>query len=193
LVYSLLALPPAASVRFRAPSERTVRGWYAKTPPGFVFAAKFPQAITHDKLLADCEAEVGEFLAAMDLLGEKLGPLLIQFPWFPDTAFLELDVFLARLLPFLDRIPKGYLFAVEIRNKAWLVPRLADALRERGVALALIDQSWMPRPAEWFEHFDPITADFTYIRRVGDRKGIERLTKTWAERFSTATSRYRNG
>ena len=37
----------------------------------------------------------------------------------------------------------------------------------------------MPRPAELFEKFDPITADFTYIRWLGDRKGIERLTKVW--------------
>jgi uncharacterized protein YecE (DUF72 family) len=130
-------------------------------------------------MLVDCDAEVRKFLAAMDLLGEKLGPLLLQFPWFPDTAFLQLDDFLARLLPFLERLPKGYRFAVEIRNRDWLAPKLADVLRERGVALALIDQSWMPRPTEWFEGFDPITADFTYIRWLGDRKGIERLTKTW--------------
>jgi uncharacterized protein YecE (DUF72 family) len=89
------------STFYRAPSERTVRGWYAKTPPGFIFAAKFPQAITHDKVLVDCDAEVSEFLAAMDALGEKLGPLLLQFPWFPNTVFLELNNFLGRLLPFL--------------------------------------------------------------------------------------------
>jgi uncharacterized protein YecE (DUF72 family) len=55
-----------------------------------------------------------------------------------------------------------------IRNRDWLAPKLADAVRERGIALALIDQSWMPRPAVWFERFPsddgPITADFTYIR-----------------------------
>jgi uncharacterized protein YecE (DUF72 family) len=144
---------------------------------------KFPQAITHEKLLVDCDAEVREFLAAMDLIGEKLGPLLFQFPWFPTTEFLQLDDFLTRLLPFLDRLPKGYRYAVEIRNRDWLAPKLADALRERGIALALIDQSWMPRVAEWFKRFPsgdgPITADFTYIRWLGDRKGIERLTKTW--------------
>jgi hypothetical protein len=39
--------------------------------------------------------------------------------------------------------------------------------------LALINQAWMPRPAEWFEQFPsddgPITADFAYIRWLGDR------------------------
>jgi uncharacterized protein YecE (DUF72 family) len=68
-------------------------------------------------------------------------------------------------VPFLDKLPRGYRFAVEIRNKNWLAPKLADVLRERGVALALIDQSWMPRPAQWFERFPsddgPITGDFT--------------------------------
>jgi uncharacterized protein YecE (DUF72 family) len=37
----------------------------------------------------------------------------------------------------------------------------------------------MPRPAEFFEKYDPITADFTYIRWLGDRKGIEKITKVW--------------
>jgi hypothetical protein len=35
----------------------------------------------------------------------------------------------------------------------------------------------MPSPAEL--KFDPITADWTYIRWLGDRKGIEEQTTTW--------------
>ena len=33
--------------------------------------------------------------------------------------------------------------------------------------------------SEIFEKFDPITADFTYVRLLGDRKGIEQKTKVW--------------
>lgn len=76
-------------------------------------------------------------------------------------------------------MPKDRKFAVEIRNKNWLVPKFIDALRERHIALALIDQSWMPPPADWFSRYDPITADFAYIRWLGDRKAIEEKTKTW--------------
>jgi len=68
---------------------------------------------------------------------------------------------------------------VEIRNKAWLDDRLLDLLRRRGVALALIDHPWLPRPLELLRRIDPITADFTYIRWLGDRKAIEEKTKTW--------------
>jgi uncharacterized protein YecE (DUF72 family) len=35
----------------------------------------------------------------------------------------------------------------------------------------------MPSPAEL--KFDPITTDWTYIRWLGDRKGIEEQTTTW--------------
>jgi uncharacterized protein YecE (DUF72 family) len=70
---------------------------------------------------------------------------------------------------------------VEIRNKSWLVPEFVETLRERDVSLALVDHVWMPRPQQWFQKFDPITADFTYVRWLGDRKGIEEKTKTWTK------------
>src|SRR5260370_10629415 len=167
------------STFYRSPTKATVQGWDNKTPEGFVFAAKVPQSITHEKVLVDCEGEFKEFVQTMDLLGDKLGPLLLQFGYFNKKAFLGINDFLAWLRPFLKKQPKGHKFAVEIRNKNWLVPQFVEALRERGVALALVDQSWMPRPAQWFEKFDPITTDFTYVRWLGDRKGIEQQTKVW--------------
>ena len=167
------------STFYRSPALSTVKGWNAKIPLGFLFAAKVPQVISHEKVLVDCEAEIAEFLKVMDALGDKLGPLLFQFGYFNKKAFVGVNDFLARLRPFLKKLPKDHRFAVEIRNKNWLVPQFVETVRERGVALALIDQSWMPRPAAWFEKFDPITADFTYVRWLGDRKGIEEQTKVW--------------
>src|SRR6202171_148229 len=167
------------STFYRAPALTTIQGWYSKTPPGFIFAAKVPQTITHEKMLQDCEQEMTEFLNVMDELRDKLGPLLLQFGYFNRRAFVGVNDFLARLVPFLKKLPKDHKFAVEIRNKSWLVPQFIETLREHGVALALIDQSWMPRPAQWFDKFDPITADFAYVRWLGDRKEIEKQTKVW--------------
>ena len=169
------------STFYRTPSKATVQGWKNKTPDGFLFAAKVPQVITHEKVLVDCEPEFSQFIETMDLLGDKLGPLLFQFGYFNKTAFRGVNDFLARLRPFLNKLPKDHKFAIEIRNKNWLVPQFIETLREHRIALALIDQSWMPRPAEWFEKFDPITADFTYVRWLGDRKGIEQQTKVWTK------------
>ncbi len=167
------------STFYRIPAPAMVRRWYAQTPQGFLFAAKVPQTITHEQVLVDCDAEIKKFLAVMDNLGEKLGPLLFQFPYFNKKAFASVDPFLERLAPFLKKLPRGYRFAVEIRNKNWLVPQFLDALRARGAAFALIDHPWMPRPSELITRLDPITADFTYIRLLGDRKGIEEKTKSW--------------
>jgi uncharacterized protein YecE (DUF72 family) len=167
------------STFYRTPAVSTVKGWYAKTPPGFLFAAKVPQVITHEKMLVDCDEEFHIFLKTMDNLREKLGPLLLQFGYFNKQAFVGVNEFLARLVPFLKTIPREYRFAVEIRNKYWLVSAFVDALREHNIALALIDQSWMPRPKQQFARVDPITADFAYVRWLGDRKGIELKTKIW--------------
>ncbi|HWF13916.1 MAG TPA: DUF72 domain-containing protein [Candidatus Acidoferrales bacterium] len=167
------------STFYRTPAISTVKGWYAKTPPGFLFAAKVPQLVTHEKMLADCDEEFHGFLRAMDNLGEKLGPMLLQFGYFNKQAFSGVQDFLARLVPFLKKIPREYRFALEIRNKYWLVPAFVDVLREHNVALALIDQSWMPGPKQQFARIDPITSDFAYVRWLGDRKGIELQTKVW--------------
>jgi uncharacterized protein YecE (DUF72 family) len=167
------------STYYRTPSAATVRGWESKTPPGFLFAAKVPQTVTHDNVLVDCDKDFQEFVERMQLLGDKLGILLLQFPYFNKMAFASADAFLARLAPFLKRLPRGVRFALEVRNKSWLGPKLYDLLRAHGVALALIDHPWMPRPAQLFRDADPVTSDFAYIRWLGDRKGIEERTKTW--------------
>jgi uncharacterized protein YecE (DUF72 family) len=164
---------------YRCPSPATVNGWHAKTPPGFVFAVKVPQSITHDKVLVGCEAELDEFLGVLSLLGEKLGPIVFQFPYFNQTAFASPGEFVARLRALLRTLPRDRKFALELRNKYWLTPQFADLLREYNVALVLQDQSWMPGYAELEKKFDPITADWTYVRWLGDRKGIETITKTF--------------
>jgi len=165
------------STFYRTPARTTVDGWANKTPEGFLIAAKVPQSITHEHCLVDCDKEFSEFIHTMDLLGDKLGPLLLQFPYFNKDTFQTGDEFLALLKPFLKTLPAGHKFALEIRNKAWLNLQFADLLREHGVALALQDQSWMPLPAQI--KFDYLTADFTYMRLLGDRKGIEKQTKIW--------------
>src|ERR1700692_4470808 len=100
------------STFYRTPALTTVKGWYSKTPPGFVFAAKIPQTITHEKVLVDCDAEFSGFLKVMDALGEKLGPLLFQFGYFNKKAFVGVNVLLDRLRPFLKKLTKGHRFCV---------------------------------------------------------------------------------
>ena len=70
------------STFYRTPARSTVAGWADKTPPGFVFSLKVPQVITHEKCLEDCDEEFKTFVDTAEALGnDKLGPLLLQFPY----------------------------------------------------------------------------------------------------------------
>lgn len=166
------------STFYGTPKASTVKNWKERTPDDFVFALKIPQVITHEKILVGCDAEFEEFLGTMSALGEKLGPMLFQFPKFDKWTLKSQEEFLKRLDALLVRVANpAFRFAVEIRNKEWLDASLVEFLRERRVALALTDTTWVPRP--WELPVDLITADFAYVRWLGDRKGIEKITTEW--------------
>ncbi len=145
---------------YRIPSRDTVKNWKEETPDEFIFSAKFPRKITHIKMLQDCEEELDVFIEHISLLGDKLGPLLIQLPpgFKPEMSGILKD--------FLAGLPERCRFAVEVRNRKWLDEKFYDLLRDNSAALVLIDHPWMPE-------MNTITSDFTYIRWVGDRKKIK--------------------
>jgi len=170
------------STFYRVPAVSTIESWRSKTPNGFLFAAKAPQTITHEKLLEDCEDELATFLQRMSGLGDRLGPILFQFQYSAKRTGVTQDGFLERLTPFLELLPReGFQFVVEVRNKTWLNDRLFEVLRPRNVACALIDHPWMDRPEQLMSRAGIVTADFAYIRWLGDRRGIEKITTTWNE------------
>jgi uncharacterized protein YecE (DUF72 family) len=127
------------------------------SPDGFLFAAKFPKEITHDRNLVGVEAEAESFLHTMAGLGDRLGPLLLQLP--PSFTVEGMGV----LEDFLASLPEGPRYAVEVRHGSWIGSDLPELLRECGAALTLVDYPRMPRMKE-------ATTDFVYIRWLGDRR-----------------------
>jgi uncharacterized protein YecE (DUF72 family) len=164
---------------YAIPAARMVDNWRERTPDGFLFAAKVPQVVTHEKILEDCGEEMGAFLKVIDRLGDRLGPLLLQFRYFRKGEFPDPGPFIDRLERFLPTLPKERRFAVEVRNKNFVVPRLLDLLREHRIALAWIDHPWFYRVDEMVRRPETLTADFAYIRWLGDRHGIEKQTQSW--------------
>jgi uncharacterized protein YecE (DUF72 family) len=199
---------------YRVPDARMVAGWKRKTPEGFLLSAKFPRSIVHagqgprpdaDALLVRERVwpEVERFLAAMGGLGDRCGPLVLQFPYFNLKTFTSAEPFLERLDDFLARLPTDFRYAVEVRNKAWIGPALLDVLRRNATALVLVDMSYMPHPADLAQTHDLLTTDFVYARLIGDRRAIEAKSKTfdkvvvdqgkrlgkWAELLETVSER----
>jgi uncharacterized protein YecE (DUF72 family) len=168
------------STFYATPALATVQGWYRKTPANFVCALKVPQIITHEKALLNCDEEfVGFYSNGCRSTGETRCNLVSI--WIPksERVFPSQARFLRRLIPFLRRLPTGFKFAVEIRNEDWFDETLANVRRACGVALAMTDQSWVPRPWEMKNPFDMRMSDFLYVRLLGDGKGIEAITTVW--------------
>lgn len=154
---------------YGTPRASTVQGWYERTPPGFLFAAKFPRLITHDMKLSGAQSEALAFVATMQALKEKLGVLILQFAYdFKPDLFGKLE-------SFLDELPTDVRYAVELRNRQWLTPELREMLAAHNTALVLQDLHYMPR-------LDWITTDFTVIRWLGRRKDVSRFDEIQIDR-----------
>ena len=146
---------------YRAPTKGMVLGWLRYTPEDFVFAAKVPQTVTHDRRIdvgKRAEEDVRSFCELMDPLNDagKLGPLLLQLP--PSLRF---DPEIVRA--FFETLPHRFKWAIEFRNKSWLVPEAYDLLREHSVAYTIVDEPLLAPVVH-------ITAPFSYIRWHGRRK-----------------------
>lgn len=157
------------STFYGIPRRSTVQGWYQRTPEDFVFAAKFPSSITHEARLRNCaEAAIG-FVERMQELGEKLGPLLIQLP--PTVGADRFE----DLRQFLQGLPDGQMYAVEVRHRSWLREEFATLLKQLNVALCLPS-------AGHLERFWRVTARFVYIRWLGRQNVIERFDEVQIDR-----------
>ena len=146
------------STFYRAPSPGMVIGWGKYTPEDFVFAAKVPQTVTHDRLLDVARGADADLKAYCDLMRPlldqgKLGPLLLQLP--PRLRF-EAGV----IRRFLDALPRDFVFALEPRNRTWMALEAFDLLRSAGVAYAIVDEPLLPPDLH-------VTARTAYVRWHG--------------------------
>jgi uncharacterized protein YecE (DUF72 family) len=142
---------------YRLPPERNIHRWRSVVPSHFRFALKAWGAITHERRLRDCEAELTAQLLMMRQFGEKLGPVLFQLP--PSLAAED-----GLLESFLGRLPQDYGYAMEFRHPSWFCERTYATLARHGVALCHAHfRQWTPAD-------NPPDLPFLYIRLHGAQK-----------------------
>ena len=163
------------STFYRIPRRETVKSWADTAPEGFVFSAKFPRGISHSPGLRPPDGKLDAFLSNLELLGSKLGPLLLQLPprFKPDMAHA--------LFEFLSTLPVRHSYAVELRDKAWTEDAILDALEDRGICVVQQEHPWLPT-------IDRVTGGCVYIRLEGDRRKVDG-EKGAVERDASETSR----
>lgn len=143
------------STFYGTPRADAVERWRALTPEGFQFCPKAPREITHDlRLMAPAPDLLATFVETMRLLGDRLGPIVLQFP--PDYPAAEAD----NLAAFLSALPPGARYAVELRHRSWWSDATADLLRAHAVCWIAADYIYLPKEIR-------PTADFLYLRFLG--------------------------
>jgi uncharacterized protein YecE (DUF72 family) len=176
------------STFYGIPRRETVEKWATTTPESFRFTLKAPGDVTHgasgtrpnlDRVLRDEDGVLKRFLDTVAPLGDKLGVIVFQFPYFR-VKEMAADDFLERLDGVLDNFPTDLRCAVEIRNKGWVKQPFLDLLKRYRAAAVMIDHPYMPPPSEQLG-LGMVTTDFAYVRLLGDRYGIEKITKSWGE------------
>lgn len=148
---------------FYAPVPASTFAEYAtQVPEGFRFLVKAHEACTlarwplhqrygdlrgqfNDRFLDAAYARDLVVAPFVEGLGEKAGPLVFQLPPQDPRDLGGVGPFVERLHTFLAALPRGPLYAVELRNEALLTDTLAQALSDVGVCPVLAAWKDMPQ------------------------------------------------
>jgi uncharacterized protein YecE (DUF72 family) len=145
------------------PAAQTMGRWLTEAPAHFRFTCKAPKRITHELRLRKCEGDLETFLEAMRPLHGRLGAILFQMP---PSFSPERDG--TALREFVLGLPHGWRYAIEFRDAEWHQPRFAKLLEDHGVCWAWNDVTSVAAQDEAPFGFLPETADFVYVRLMGD-------------------------
>ncbi len=146
------------STFYRYPSKGTVMGWARYSPEGFVYAAKLPGLITHEKKLQSSqgiEQDLNKFIELMEplILSGKLGCILIQLP--PKFNYRPKE-----LEDFFKLLPTHVRFAVEFRDLSWIRDETWPLLQKYKVTYTIVDEPLLPPQVH-------LTSDIAYFRWHG--------------------------
>jgi len=175
---------------YRIPNQFMITQWKNNTPTGFVFSPKLPKKITHDNKLKGSESTLVYFYSVLNKLGPKLGPIAVQLP-----PSIKLSTHLETLKAFLSQLRPEFKHAIEFRHKSWFTAEVYELLRKSNVAMVWSLNQYVETPPE-------VTADFIYLRMVGDREiteftGIQRDRsedmKRWAEAMKDNAGKFESG
>jgi uncharacterized protein YecE (DUF72 family) len=170
---------------YQFPSADTWAGLFGDTLPGFTVGLKVPESVTvtrwpgHPRYGKRAGLDNPEFLNAglfkdafttpLEPYRDKVAALIFEFGTFAKKDFATPDEFLGRLDGFLWGLPRGWPYAVEIRNPDYLGPDYFGVLARHNAAHVFNAWTRMPTVAEQIALPDAFTADFTVVRALLQR------------------------
>jgi uncharacterized protein YecE (DUF72 family) len=165
---------------YSLPRKRFLEGLVAQVPREFVFSFKVPDDLTirtfpkvegfgaraglrNDFYLSPELLEMG-FLRRLEPMKEQVGALVFEFSHFHSGEYEHGRDFVADLDTFFSRAPKGWRYAVEIRNGNWLHPEYFAMLSSHGVAHVYNQWTRMPPVLEQMTVHPPEANPFLAAR-----------------------------
>src|SRR5690242_2539929 len=127
---------------YRPHRPSTYERWAGTVPAGFQFAVKMPKEITHLRRLVQAEEPLTRFLKEIHVLGDKLGPVLVQLP--PSLAFTP--VLAGFFRDFRARFDGTV--ACEPRHRSWFSDDVDQLLADLRIARVAADPAPVPRAGE---------------------------------------------
>jgi uncharacterized protein YecE (DUF72 family) len=144
------------ATHYRLQSPASFRKWAATAPDGFIFSIKGPRLVTQQKVLAETGAFISRFFESGLLeLGDKLGPVLWQFPPFKRFDQADFGKFLEHLPRELDGRKLNHV--VEARHDSFRDAAFIKLLRSFDVTAAFAESEDYPAIAD-------LTGDVVYAR-----------------------------
>lgn len=142
------------------PSRQSLERLAGQVPEDFLFGLKVTDAITikrfpnlsrfgpragrPNETFLNAELFAKAFLEPCAAVRPAIGVLIFEFSRFGPADYRHGREFLADLDAFLGRLPPGWPYGVELRNRAWLRPEYFACLRRHRVAHVF--NSWQAMP-----------------------------------------------
>ena len=161
---------------YQFPTPQFWQKLFSSAPPELQFALKVPEEVTcevfpkhprygpraglRNESYLNAEALDALFLDLLRPYSSRLAVLIFEF----GARGASPREFATTLDPFLDRLPQGFRYSIEVRNREYLTPRYFDSLGSHGVAHVLNAWTRMP-PLDWQATL-PVPAPFTVVRAL---------------------------
>ena len=149
---------------YRFPEPAQIEGLVGQVPPDFRFGFKVTDEITLKRFpnlprfgvragkananFLNADLFATGFLAPCEPFRTNLGLLIFEFSQFHRDDYEHGRDFVADLDRFLGRLPKGWPYGVELRNRHFLQPEYFDLLARHEVAHVYNNWAGMPDVAE---------------------------------------------
>lgn len=151
--------PASLQFAFKAPEEITAASWPRHARYGVRAGQSNPSFL--DAGLFD-----RQFAGPLGPYQDRVAAVIFEFGTISRSVFSTAAEFARRLEPFLEALPGGYRYAVEVRNPEYLVPGYFATLTRHGVAHVFNAWTRMPALAAQAALPGASEADFTVVRAL---------------------------